>query len=40
MIKKVLIVVGPALIFVLANVFLGCTITRRLGNNFSGTSQL
>ena len=40
MIKKILILVGTALIFVLANVFLGCTITRRLGNNFSGTSQL
>ncbi len=38
--KKVLILIATALIFVAANAFLYLTITRRLANNFSGTGQM
>ena len=38
--KKVLILIVTALIFVAANAFLYLTITRRLANNFSGTGQM
>lgn len=37
--KRILILLTTALLFVAVNVFLYVSITRRLANNFSGTSQ-
>ena len=38
--KKIIVILATALLFVTANAFLYITITSRLANNFSGTGQL
>lgn len=38
--KRRLVLIATAILFVLVNVFLYVTVTRRLANNYSGTGQL